>query len=154
MERRISVKPLARLLLLVIIAASTFPLVRADSALVLVTSSDSPITEISALEIRKAYLGIRVEIDGQPLRPVRLNGDTHLNEVFMQSVIAMSERSYERRLLSLTLKFGQPRPEQASNPAELAEMLDEKPNTIGYMWQDDADSDSRVKIVRVLWQER
>lgn len=144
---------MVRLYLLALLAAGASVPALADSALVLVVSIDSPIREITALEIRKAYLGVRAESGSQQLRPVRLNGDKHLNEVFLQSVIAMSARSYERRLLSMTLKFGQPRPEQVASPEEVAAILVRSPDAIGYMWQADAIRDKRLRIVRVLWQQ-
>jgi hypothetical protein len=125
----------------------------ADSAVVLVASKDSSIEEVSTLNIRKAYLGIRVTIDGLNVSAYRLGNNDKLNQIFMQSVMAMSERSYERRLLSLTLKYGQPRPAEADSPGELADSIVANPGSIGYMWLRDAETDSRLKIIRVLWQE-
>ena len=153
MECRFSVKSRYTFFLLVVFLAVTIRIARADHTMVLVTASESPVTELSALDIRKAYLGINVEVGGVTVRPIRLNSDLHLNEVFMQSVIAMSERSYKRRLLSLTLKFGRPRPEEVNTPEELIQLLDRSAAGIGYMWKEDAAADPRVRIVRVLWQE-
>lgn len=154
MECRFSVKSRDLFFLLVVLFAATLQVARADHVMVLVTASDGLVTELSALDIRKAYLGINVEVGGVTVRPIRLNDDLHLNEVFMQSVIAMSERSYERRLLSLTLKFGRPRPEEVNTPEELIQLLGRSAAGIGYMWKEDAAADPRIKIVRVLWQEQ
>lgn len=125
----------------------------ASDALVLVTSSDSPITDISSLDIRKTYLGISVTIAGSTVRPVRQQNDSRLNLIFLQSVIAMSQRSYERRLLSMMLKYGTPRPTEVDDREALIEMLERNPHAIGYMWESDARSDSRVRKVKVLWKE-
>lgn len=125
----------------------------ASDALVLVTSSDSPITDISSLDIRKTYLGISVTIAGSTVRPVRQQDDSRLNLIFLQSVIAMSQRSYERRLLSMMLKYGTPRPTEVDDREALIEMLERNPHAIGYMWESDARSDSRVRKVKVLWKE-
>lgn len=153
MERCISVRLRYSIILLVVFLAATLQVAWADHVMVLVTSRDSPVTKLSALDIRKAYLGIRVEVAETTIRPIRLSEDSHLNDVFMQSVIAMSERSYERRLISLTLKFGQPRPEEVETPEDLIRELENSEAGIGYMWQEDAIGDPRVRIVRVLWQE-
>jgi hypothetical protein len=124
----------------------------ADDAVVLVTNSNSSIENLSSLEIRKAYLGIAVTIDGAIVRPIRRGEDERLNQIFLQSVMAMSHRSYERRLLSLVLKFGTPRPAEA-NDRELFELLAKYTNSVTYMWRSEADSDPRVKTIEVLWQE-
>jgi hypothetical protein len=125
----------------------------ADVAVVLVTSRDSPIQSISSLDIRKVYLGISVTTDGNTIRALRRRDDERLNQIFLQSVIAMSERSYERRLVSLMLKFGTPRPVEVDSSDELLESLVTIPSSIAYMWKSDAEADSRVRIIGVLWQE-
>ena len=126
---------------------------RAEIAVVLVTDKDSPIESISSLDIRKVYLGISVTVGGYAVRALRRRGDEHLNEIFLQSVIAMSQRSYERRLLSLVLKFGTPRPVEVDSHDELLESLANHSSSVAYMWKSEAESDSRVRIIRVLWQE-
>ena len=126
---------------------------RADVAVVLVTDKDSPIQRISSLDIRKAYLGIPVSVDGNTVRALRRSDDERLNQIFLQSVVAMSERSYERRLLSLMLKFGTPRPDVVDDGGELLELLDRYPSSISYMWKRDAEKDPRVRIIGGVWQE-
>lgn len=124
-----------------------------QDTVVLVTSSDSSITDISSLDIRKAYLGITVSISGNTVRPLRQREDDRLNLIFLQSVIAMSEKSYERRLLSMMLKYGNPRPDELGSREALIRRLERNLFTIAYMWQSDAESDPRVKIIKVLWQD-
>jgi len=125
----------------------------ADEAVVLVTSENSSFEDISSLDIRKAYLGISVTIDGEIIRPIRRGDDERLDRVFLQSVMAMSHRSYERRLLSLVLKFGTPRPVEVDEREDLMKLLFDRPNSISYMWKSDAESEPRVKTIKVLWQE-
>jgi hypothetical protein len=125
----------------------------ADVAVVLVTDRSSPITSIGSLDIRKAYLGVSVTIEGNTVRALRRSDNERLNQIFLQSVIAMSERSYERRLLSLMLKFGTPRPEEVEDVDELLKSLAARPSSIAYMWKSEAEADPRVRIIRVLWQE-
>jgi len=125
----------------------------AEDAVVLVTSIDAQISDISSLDIRKAYLGISVTIAGNTVRPLRQREDERLNLIFLQSVIAMSQKSYERRLLSMMLKYGTPRPDEVNDRDQLAERLARDPYTIAYMWKSDAESDPRVKTIKLLWQE-
>jgi hypothetical protein len=125
----------------------------AETAVVLVTGSESPIEDISSLDIRKAYLGTPVHIGGYSVRAFRQGGDEQLNNIFLQSVMAMSQKSYERRLLSLVIKFATPRPTVVNSNDELVDLLVRYPSSIAYMWKRDAKADPRVKIVRTLWQE-
>jgi len=152
MECGISVRTrIAQVLVFFAMALTTHAFAE-DDAVVLVTGHDSPIESISSLDVRKAYLGIAVTVGDNNIRALRRSDDEQLNQVFLQSVIAMSHRSYERRLLSLTLKFGTPRPVEVRDREELLKMLTENPSTIAYMWKSNAESDPRVKIIRALWQ--
>jgi len=152
-ERRIPVRNRGAQWVLLVAMMSSMAASWAEDAVVLVTVSDGPITDISSLDIRKAYLGISVTIAGSTVRPLRQQDDDRLNLVFLQSVVAMSQKSYERRLLSMMLKYGTPRPSEVDNLEDLIERLVRNPNAIGYMWRSDAESDSRIKTIKVLWQE-
>ena len=125
----------------------------ADRVVVLVTSSDCEMETITALDIRMVYLGLGVSYEGHNVRAFRLNNDENLNQVFFQSVVAMSEKTYERRLLQLLLKYGRPRPRAVESPAELAAAMMEVPCNIAYMWQADAEEYAGIKAIKVLWQE-
>ena len=125
----------------------------ADRAVVLVTSTDCAMDTISALDIRKAYLGIGVSYEGNNIRAFRVKGDEQLNQIFFQSVVVMSEKTYERRLLQLLLKYGQPRPREFDSAGDVAAAITENPCSIAYMWQSDAEAWSGVKAIKSLWQE-
>ena len=146
---RIRISQLLILITLTFVAQKSL----ADVAVVLVTYKDSPIQSISSLDIRKVYLGISVTIDCSTIRALRRRDDERLNQIFLQTVLAMSERSYERRLVSLMLKFGTPRPAEVDGSDELLEALVTIPSSITYMWKSDAEADSRARIIGVLWQE-
>lgn len=126
----------------------------AGAAVVLVTASDNGLENIDSLSIRKAYLGVPTQVRGRRVTPIRRKDDARLDEIFMQAVMAMSEKSYERRLLSLSLKFAVPRPVEVTDTQQLLRTLTGKPMAISYMWQSEAEADGRVRIIRVLWQER
>jgi len=124
----------------------------AERAVVLVVSKASPIEQLSTLELRKAYLGIAVTIDGRSVNALHLKGDEQLHDIFLQSVVAMSSRTYERRLLASAMQTGRPRPREADSREQLINLMASNPFFVGYMWKSDADADERVKIIRVLWQ--
>jgi len=153
MECCVSVRVRAAQLLMITALVLTAATSRADVAVVLVTDKDSTIEIISSLDIRKIYLVISVSNEGNVVRALRRRDDERLNQIFLQSVIAMSQRSYERRLLSLALKFGNPRPTEVDSHDELLDLLARNTSTIAYMWKSEAESDPSVKIIKVLWQD-
>ena len=140
-------------LLVVSLLAILQPAHAADRVVVLATSTACEMETISALDIRKAYLGIGVSYNGKSIRAFRLNNDDQLNQVFFQSVVVMSEKTYERRLLLLLLKFGRPRPQEFESAADVAAAITQVPCGIVYMWQNDAEAQAELKAIKILWQE-
>lgn len=125
---------------------------RAERQVVLVTGDSCPVREVSSLDVRKAYLGVTVSVDGSRLRPIRLIGDEMLSSIFYQSVVHMSRKSYERRALSLALKYGTPRLEMVDSVDDAAQAVRGRECGVVYMWKDDVDRLSGIKTVRLLWQ--
>lgn len=121
-------------------------------SVVLVTGKDCPLETVSTLDIRKAYLGIRVTLDGSSVDAHRLLGDEQLNRIFYQYIVAMSQKSYDRRLLSMMLKFGTPAPEGYASAEQLAQAIRQQQCDIGYLWKRDVSRYSNLKTVKVLWQ--
>jgi hypothetical protein len=124
----------------------------AERSVMLVTNEACAMQTISMLDVRKAYLGISINYEGLGIRAFRLNNDEILDQVFFQTVVAMSEKSYERRLLSLLLKFGTPRPQELDSVEALAAAIRSTNCGIAYMWANDAESMSGIKGIRLLWQ--
>jgi len=125
----------------------------AEHQAVLVTSSTSPIQDIDSLELRKLFLGFNVTRDGKFVKGLRNTEDDDLNSIFLQSVVAMSEKSYMRRLLSLPLRQGIPRPSEYDEPEHLLNALSRNPYSVTYMWKHAADRSTDVKTLKVLWQQ-
>lgn len=128
------------------------PAASAERAAMLVTNKSCPMGSISMLDVRKAYFSVPVSFEGQPVRAFRYTGDEQLARIFHQTVVAMSERSYQRRLLSMALKYGSPRPVERSTIPELVSALHENRCGITYMWADDIGNYSELKSLRLLWQ--
>ena len=124
----------------------------ADSV-VLVTGEQCPVDDISTLDVRKAYLGVTVNADGHRLRPILMRGDAKLEDIFYQSVVAMSKKSYERRRLSLALKYGTPRLEEFDELAAVSQAMQSEECVITYMWGHDAEELPGIKTIRLLWQD-
>ena len=123
-----------------------------NHSVVLLTNSRCPVSDLSSLDIRKAYLGVTVRVGDQTIRPLRLVGDPELDRVFFQSVVAMSEKSSERRALSLALKFGTPRPAEYARVGQALAALERAPCGVLFLWADDVKPGGGTKEIRVLWQ--
>jgi hypothetical protein len=138
--------------LLVLALLGAPPSVRADHSLVLIASANSPVNEISPLDLRKVYLGFSVEAGNEmEVRALSNTSDEALQEFFLQHVMGMSARSYNRRLLTLTLQSGRPRPEVYDNIDELLDRIDRDVLSITFAWEEDIADRDDVKILRVLW---
>jgi len=124
----------------------------AERAVVLITSDSCPVTDISALDIRKAYVSVAVSVDGRTIRPFRMDGDELLNRIFYQSIVAMSQKSYERRALSMALKYGTPRPPVFDDIDSAVDAVRRLECSVLYLWKEDAESLDGVRIIKLLWQ--
>lgn len=124
-----------------------------ERQVVLVAASTSPLHDLNSLELRKIYLGFTVKRDGENVEGLRYTEDKNLNRIFLQTVVAMSEKSYKNRLLSLSLRQGTPPPSKYDKSEDLLTALSTKPFSVSYMWKDDAVKSSTLKILRVLWKQ-
>ena len=82
-----------------------------------------------------------------------MTSDERLQQIFYQSVVAMSKKSYERRRLSLMLKFGTPRLAEIDDVASAAEALKREECAVTYMWGHDAEALQGIKTIKLLWQD-
>ena len=127
----------------------------ADHDLVLVVSNASSIiTPLKAVEVRKLYLGISMFNEGQIIRPLLNYSDNYLQEVFMQKVMFMSTPAYERQILSRVFRMGGNRPPVYAEIKNLLGALKDDPDTITYMYRDEASAHPELKIVNTLWEPK
>ena len=122
-------------------------------SVVLVTAETCPVESITTLDLRKAYLGVAVSVDGQRVRPILMRGDDRLEQVFYQSVVAMSKKSYERRRISLALKYGTPRLAEIEEVSAVSRALRSDECAITYLWRRDAETIPGIKTIKLLWQD-
>jgi hypothetical protein len=125
----------------------------AEHQVVLVAAATSPLHDIDSLELRKIFLGFTVKRDGQAITGLRNISDEDLNDIFLQTVVAMSEKSYKRRQLSLTLRKGLPRIAEYDKVEDLIKALSSNPYSISYTYEGVAEREPGIKILRVLWEK-
>lgn len=126
--------------------------VRAERTVVLVTNASCAIESLTMLEIRKAYFGLTLSGEKDTVRAYRLTGDEALSQVFYQAVVAMSEKSYQQRLMSMLLKFGKPRPTEFGDVNDLFDALRRSDCGIAYIWGEGAIRADGIKVLRLIWE--
>ena len=134
--------------LLSLICINGFATGHQKHSIVLVSNQNLDVDELSPMEVRKLFLGVPVIVDGQPLNPLRNSTDPLLTEIFLQKIVFMSERSYERALLSRIYRLGGKRPEIYTDKPELVKQLRSSPGSLTYMWAEDATG---LKSLGVIW---
>jgi len=127
--------------------------VAADHEVVLVAAATSPLENLGSLDLRKIYLGYPVLYESKIIKGLRNTTDKNVERIFLQTVVAMSEKSYMRRQLMQTMQKGTPRLREYNNLADLQAALVSEPYSVTYMWRDDAVRMPDVKILKVLWQK-
>ncbi len=152
MERRVPVRRRRRTSALLALVLLLPAVAMAERTVVLVTGESCPVADLQSLDVRKAYLGVLVSIDGHHVRPLRLNGDEQLDRVFFQTIVAMSRKSYERRALSLALKFGTPRPAEFDNLDDALDAVRRIECSIVYAWAEDLLGQRGIKTLKYLWR--
>ena len=143
-----------RLLLILLLACGVFgPVHSASESVVLVVRADSPVRDLSSVEVRKLFLGVPVLVDGKLLHPLRNRSDVRLDDIFLQQIVAMSQEAYDRQILVGLNRQGWVRPAEAVSVARVIEDLYADPQAVSYMWRRDVEHNPRLKVLRILWSE-
>lgn len=120
--------------------------------LVLVAAARTPMTAMSNNDVRRIYLGLRDSNGSQRSVPLGNRSDPLLYEVFLQKVIFMSARNYERQILSHVYQSGSQRLVMYENRGDLVQHLVNDPDAVSYMWASDIKANSSLRIVQVIWE--
>jgi hypothetical protein len=137
-----------RLALLAVLTCALVPrMLWAQSAVVLVASSQSPIVHVTAPEIRHIYLGIPLLIDGKKVKPLRNGTDPKATEMFMQRVMYMSSDAYERQIRRRISESQESGPPLLDDEQELLLALSSDPMAVTYMMRSQAIGGLPLRIV-------
>lgn len=120
--------------------------------LVLVTDVKNDMRHLSLQEIRRAYLGEKVIVNGYILKPLINMADDSMYEIFLQKVMFMSAQAYQRQLLRRFLHAQGKRPAVFRDHRKLMAAIAEDPHAVTYMiWMDEATKHTNLKVVAILW---
>jgi hypothetical protein len=147
--RRAAANLLVALLVLTGAASSAPP----TEKLVLIVSADSKVEQLDSLEVRKLFLGMTVEHNGSRLRALLNESDPMIKEVFLQNVVAMTDTTYDRRLLQLALQRGALLPSVYTNNSQLLAAVAGDSAAVSFAWYREVAQDKKIKILRVLWHD-
>jgi hypothetical protein len=140
----------ATALLVLLFGAAT----RASAAeVVLIVSARSNIEQLDSPLVRKLFLGLTVAQQGTRLRPVLNEADAEIKELFLQNIVSMSDSTYDRYVLRLSLLQGRTQPMVYKSESELIGAVAADPAAVGYAWEKDVAHDPRVRILRVVWHD-
>jgi hypothetical protein len=142
-----------RILTLLAIALSLLPICAiadgADSEMVLVTSQHSPANALAQLDVRKLFMGIPVIKDKQRITPLINTSSKHIQEIFLQYTVFMSEKSYRRQLLKRSIKHGAVMPKKFDDLTRLVQQLNANPSMVSFLWSTDLEQYPDLKIINV-----
>jgi hypothetical protein len=125
---------------------------RADSV-VLIVSMSSPIEQLGSLELRKAFMGFDVVVNGVAVRAARNRSDARLENIFLQNVVDLSELVYERQILSRKLEKAAALPLEFIDGNRLLDAVAHDPRIISYAWATAVAGRSDVRVLRILWHD-
>ena len=146
------VKCLAAAAFLALLLGAASPAL-AEEQLALIVSSSSSIDQLDSPLVRRLFLGLTVTQHGNRLRPVLNEADPQIKELFLQNIVAMSDSTYDRYVLRLSLLQGRTQPIVYKTIVELINAVASDPTVVGYAWARDVARDPRVRILRIVWHD-
>ena len=145
--------PFVKYFFVILFAASVLfatPDTRAEEQrIAIVVSAGSGVQAISAKEVRRAYLGASIVLNGIEIRPLLNQSDQLAVEVFLQRVLFMSAEAYERQLISHSFQGGS-RPRDYENLTDLLTALHRDNTAITFMLYDTATKTPGIRIIGKL----
>ncbi len=117
--------------------------------LMLVSSTDQ-VAPLSSLDLRKLFLGLPITQEGQQLQAVIYQPDSEMRDIFLKTVVGMTSRSFERKVLQARLSFGARIVPTYRSKTEVVEALQEKQLVVSFMPFSDAQF-YELEVVQTLW---
>jgi len=128
----------------------SMPMARAEEQrIAIVVNAESGIKAISAKQVRRAYLGASIVLNGIEVRPLLNQSDQLAVEVFLQRILFMSAEAYERQLIAHSFQGGI-RPRAYENMTALFTALHNDNAAITFMLYDTAIKTTGIRIIGKL----
>jgi len=121
--------------------------------LVLVGSTAADFKPLSLFETRNIFLGYQVKRGDITLTAIRNINDEASYQIFLQKVVHLSARNYERRLMSKTFRTGTATVQASESLTTLKKQLYSNKYSVSVMWLKDVELNDKLKVIQVLWKE-
>lgn len=118
--------------------------------LVIVTGAHSRIGALSRPMLRKIYLGSSSGVSSRSIHPLINQSNRMLHEMFLQKVLFMSKKTYERHLRYTKFPSDMVLPVAYRSEARLIEYLNAHPNSITYLTEQAAAQWPSMRVVTRL----
>lgn len=122
--------------------------------LVLVASSAADYKIPTLFEVRKLFFGYPIQRNNIPLNAIINKSNEAGYQIFLQKVIHLSARNYERRMLSKTFRTGSPAVQEVATLSALKNKLASNKFSVSVMWRKEVEQEPNLKIIQVLWKEK
>lgn len=119
-------------------------------ALVMVTNVSSSIDRLNRHQIRKIYLGSPSDSTTPPVQALINRSDSLLYEIFLQRVLFMSTKAYERHVRNLKPALGAVSPRDYRSESRLVEYLKSHPGSVAFMTAQTAAQLPGLKVIARL----
>jgi len=138
------------LIFITLVLGLSMPSMASARELVVVSSKSTDYLPLSRFELRKLFLGYPVEQNGKVISAIRNTSDERAYKVFLQKLIRLSAKNYERRLMSKTFKTGAANVPTADSLDALIDELQQTDSTLSFMWMDEVESQPGVKVIEFI----
>jgi hypothetical protein len=147
-----SVKHIAATVVLVLLLGAATRAFAAEEV-VLIVGARSNIEQLDSPLVRRLFLGLTVTLNGSRLHPLLNEADAKIKDLFLQNIVSMSDSTYDRYVLRLSLLQGRTQPMVYRSESELIDAVAADPTAVGYAWLKDVAHDARIRILRVVWHD-
>ncbi|MBL4743442.1 MAG: hypothetical protein JKX87_02215 [Cycloclasticus sp.] len=145
-------KKLYAVLMLLVFLAPTTAISGEDTLVAMVTSNLS-LTDNKTLDIkaiRKLYLGFKSAAQQKPVEVVVNVSDEQLYQSFLQRVMYMSAKKFQRISVAKFFRHGGKLIQNIDNTNELAEKLSSNSNVVSFIWAKDLKRYKHLKVIKIL----
>lgn len=125
-----------------ILALSAAPPVPREPTLIV--NPDSPVTSLTAAQVRNLYTGKLSELDGQKMVPINQNLESDLAVRFLKKFISMTPAEYKEFWVNQQLRSGGVPPMVQKTSVNVRLMVSQLPGGIGYVWPEEVDETVRA----------
>ncbi len=123
----------------------------AEEGVVLVALESADLQRLNNKDLRRLFLGLPPQ-SGDNVVAVRNQSDERLYQVFLQKVLFMSARTYDRLLATRAVHSGQKRLPFFERQESAVKALSDQHNAVTFMWERDVSAHPELKVIQALWQ--